>query len=142
MVVESYKIQAREIIHKHGIKSVIRLKKVALTIFHFAGPNTFICIASYRSFKVNSYIATAKHDIVQVGWLVKAFATEEPLTKLPAFHPHDMIFVTKKLQQKFNDEFDEYGDSYTIPVTENELQELMDKMNSDVSKTDSAVSKN
>lgn len=68
-----------------------------------------------------------------MDWLVKALATDEPLTKLPPFHPHDMIFTTPKLQQKFANEFDAYYDSYTIPVTEDDLKQLMDKMDTMVS---------
>lgn len=44
-----------------------------------------------------------------------------------------MIYATDKTQAKFLDQFDAYGDSYTAPVTENELRSVLDKMDISVS---------
>lgn len=82
---------------------------------------------------MNGYITTQKYNIAKVDWLIKALATDEPLTKLQEFHPNDMIFTTEKLKLEFIDKFDAYGDSYTIPTSEDEVRELVDKMDPKVS---------
>lgn len=90
---------------------------------------TFVCIADYKPLNVKMLIKSAKYNIATVDWLVNAFGGNAPLKRLPKLHPLEMIYSTMELQQKFSNDYDSYGDSYTQPVTENSIKNFLEKMN-------------
>lgn len=109
---------------------------------------TFVCIAATKSFRVLSYMDEGKgnkkketYDIAKVEWLLKAMQSDTPLDRLLPLHPSDMLHITDKLQQQFDQEFDPYGDSYTKPVDEAELGRLLDSMDFEVNYIQSKLSK-
>lgn len=98
-----------------------------------SGTTTFVCIAhSSKGLRVSSHMATKAYDIVSVDWLIRAMQSDTKLDRLLPFHPSDMMYATDKLKKQFAEDFDQYGDSYTKPVTENELFRLMEKIDSKV----------
>lgn len=77
-------------------------------------------------------MATKKYNIASVDWLIRALQSDTKLDRLLPFHPSDMLYATDELEKQFDHDFDQYGDSYTEPVNEEELIRLLENIDSKV----------
>ena len=49
------------------------------------------------------------------------------------YKPHDMIFTSEKTKEKFRTEYDKYGDSFTVDVSEERLRQIFNDIKDEVS---------
>lgn len=97
------------------------------------GPKTFICIAGELNERVKNLENSKKYSIASTKWLFRALGSEKPLARLKPFGPKDMRCITNELSQKFMNEYDIYGDSFTENFeTEAELLEFLNEMRIEV----------
>ncbi|XP_058813834.1 DNA ligase 4 [Topomyia yanbarensis] len=94
------------------------------------GPKTYAVIAGDRTFRVERIIDNGQHNVVTVGWLLRALAGVESRQELIEFKPNDMLAITPKLREQMADRFDRYGDSLTEPICGlDEMREILKQMN-------------
>lgn len=93
------------------------------------GPKTFLCIADNdKSLRVKGIIEKEQYNIATVEWLVRSFGIEIPLEKPPKLHPLEMVYATSDLRQRFSEEFDRFGDSYTELMSRSNLVAFLDRI--------------
>lgn len=66
-----------------------------------------------------------QYNIASVAWLIRALKSDEPLVNLLPLRPCDMMFATETLKHEFACNYDKYGDSYTVPVEEKMVSEML-----------------
>ena len=89
------------------------------------GPKTFCVLAEKKAVKVCNLIKRDLYDIVRASWL-KRCVDEGRWIKLA---PGDMIHISQKTQKNFQQEYDEFGDSFTELTSVPELQSVFRGMN-------------
>lgn len=67
-------------------------------------------------------LKSKKYNIVKVEWLLFSLTEEKQRLTL---RPKDMIFANSELKDIFSAKYDKFGDSWTKPITDSELDELM-----------------
>ncbi|GFN81474.1 DNA ligase [Plakobranchus ocellatus] len=85
---------------------------------------TLCVIADKVNIRVNNLIKKAKYDIVKADWLMRVVEAGCWIK----WSPSDMIHITSATQQEFDKGFDEYGDSYTVETSEDQLHTVFDNM--------------
>lgn len=85
------------------------------------GPKTFCVVAGKRNVPVNNLIQTENYNVVKGEWLERCLERR----KLLPWVPQDMWFATKKAEEEFSAEFDQFGDSYTQSVSVNQLKTVL-----------------
>ncbi|EXJ76799.1 uncharacterized protein A1O5_01307 [Cladophialophora psammophila CBS 110553] len=97
---------------------------------------TVICIASRRTVKVASLEKRGEQEIVKPTWIFdcidqakrdfsRGYAEEMVVPFEPERH---LYFAPDKMRELYEDNVDEYGDSFARDVSEEELKEIMAKM--------------
>ncbi|KAK4554409.1 DNA ligase (ATP) [Recurvomyces mirabilis] len=94
-------------------------------------PETII-VADRNLVKVASVQKRDERNIIRPAWLFDSIKQSEldigrPSLLLP-FEPEHLFYTTKAEGGNYDDNIDEYGDSYTRDVDEKELSALLDKM--------------
>lgn len=92
------------------------------------GPKTFVVIIGKRTNTAKKVIETQIYNVATVDWLIRALSGEEPKDQLLDFHPLDMIASNENLKRDFLQKYDEFGDSYTKQITEDELSNILDEI--------------
>lgn len=91
------------------------------------GPSTFVVIVGDVTVRVKSIVNSKKYNLVRVDWLLRALEGQGKV-QLLEFNPHDMIASKPELLEEFRYRFDEFGDSFTEPINEQQLKAVMSKM--------------
>ncbi|OQV04258.1 hypothetical protein CLAIMM_09169 [Cladophialophora immunda] len=97
---------------------------------------TVVCIASRRTVKVASLEKRGEKEIVKPMWIfdcidqakrdfARGYAEEMVVPLEPERH---LYFIPDNMRELFEDNVDEYGDSFARDVSEEELKEIMTKM--------------
>lgn len=94
-------------------------------------PNT-ILIAARNVIKVASITKRDKRNIIRPSWLLDCIKQNEldvgrPTLLLP-LEPHHLFHASAENDGKYDDNVDEYGDSYARDVTPDQLMELFQNM--------------
>jgi DNA ligase-4 len=72
-----------------------------------------------------------QHSIVRVEWLMRCIDAHELLPWTPA----DLFHATPTVKEQLSAEYDEFGDSYTQPLTKESLTYVLQKAALSVSST-------
>lgn len=97
------------------------------------GTSTFAIVAGDLFATVKKYMATNQYDIVKPDWVARTLGKEVKLSSIPRWKPTDMIAIKPKTREDFDIHFDEYNDSFTDPIEdEDELKTIMDSVDLEV----------
>ncbi|XP_076463012.1 LOW QUALITY PROTEIN: DNA ligase 4-like [Babylonia areolata] len=91
------------------------------------GSTTSFVLAEKIAIKVNNLIKTDKYDIVRVSWFRRLL---EAGCWIP-WTPGDMIHTSPATRRQFQRDYDDYGDSFTDDVTEEQLRHIFSSMDKD-----------
>ncbi|CAB0033176.1 unnamed protein product [Trichogramma brassicae] len=84
------------------------------------GRDTYCClVGDPETYKAKTLIASGKYDVVKVDWLRRATRAEN-IGKLQEFLPWDMLATREATKARFNETYDEYQDSYTQDIKDEE----------------------
>ncbi|KAL7287403.1 hypothetical protein TKK_0018518 [Trichogramma kaykai] len=84
------------------------------------GRDTYCCVVGDpETYKAKTLIASGKYDVVKVDWLKRATRAEN-IGKLQEFLPWDMLATRETTKARFNETYDEYQDSYTQDIKDEE----------------------
>jgi len=102
-------------------------KKVAEnggTITQTPGSDTFCVIAERINLRVKNIIGQKQYDVVQASWLINCLECGQ----LSPWLPSDMLHCSPRTAEKFAEEYDRYGDSYTEDATADSLKEVFNSV--------------
>lgn len=85
---------------------------------------TLCVIVEKTNVRVNNLIKKNKYDVVRAEWLLRVLDAG----KWIKWSPSDMIHITKATQQILDKDFDEFGDSYTLNTSEDQLRAVFHAM--------------
>ncbi|XP_073251496.1 DNA ligase 4-like [Porites lutea] len=88
------------------------------------GPDTFCVVAERINVKVKNIISQKVYDVVHASWLIKCLECG----LLKAWLPSEMLHFSLRTADKFAEEYDCFGDSYTHNSTPESLKEIFDKV--------------
>ncbi|XP_025109281.1 DNA ligase 4-like isoform X2 [Pomacea canaliculata] len=88
------------------------------------GKTTFCILAEKTNVKVTNLIKTDKYDIVKVSWFQKLLDRGQWVD----WTPSDMIHASAGTRKRFLQEFDQYGDSFTEDISEEQLKDIFHAM--------------
>ncbi|XP_055551463.1 DNA ligase 4 [Wyeomyia smithii] len=114
-----------------GLPPVIELEAIVRRhsgrVVKNPGPKTHAVIAGDRTFLVEKIIDSGRHNVVSVGWLLRALGGGEPRNgTLLEFKPNDMLAITPELRERMADQFDRFGDSLTEKISGlDEMRDLL-----------------
>jgi DNA ligase-4 len=123
--IKKTKAELEELVKANGGKVVASEKDPATII-----------IADRKLVKVASLVKKDERNLIRPSWLIDAIAQSErntgrASTTLP-YEPSHLFHTRSSDQGKFDDNVDEYGDSYARDVTSEELLELFKRMPSKI----------
>uniref|UniRef100_A0A2C9JHQ7 DNA ligase n=1 Tax=Biomphalaria glabrata TaxID=6526 RepID=A0A2C9JHQ7_BIOGL len=98
------------------------------TVVQNPDANTLCVIADKVAVKVKNLIKTNKYNIVKVAWLIKVIETKSWVD----WSPNDMIHMTQITKKLMEQNYDCYGDSYTVDVNEEALRHIFQGMGEDI----------
>ncbi|PFX16725.1 DNA ligase 4 [Stylophora pistillata] len=104
-------------------------KKVAEnggTLTQNPGSDTFCVVAERINVRVKNIISQNKYDVVKASWLIKCLESGE----LEPWIPSDMFHSSSRTADKFAEEFDQHGDSYTEFATAESLRKVFNNVQS------------
>ncbi|XP_055635949.1 DNA ligase 4 [Toxorhynchites rutilus septentrionalis] len=81
------------------------------------GPSTYATIVGDRTFLVDRVIYSGRYNVATVDWLLRALGGSESRGSLAEFKPNDMLAMTASLREQMVDQFDRFGDSYTVKIS-------------------------
>nr|KAG5701196.1 hypothetical protein BaRGS_023305 [Batillaria attramentaria] len=107
-------------------KAELERKVVELggTFVQNPGHTTSFVLAEKTVVKVSNLIRTDKYDIVKVDWFRKVVDSGRWIP----WTPGDMIHASPATRKQFQMDYDEYGDSYTADITEEQLRHIFGSM--------------
>jgi DNA ligase-4 len=119
--IKKTKAELEELVKANGGKVVASEKE----------PDTIV-IADRKLVKVASLVKKDERNLIKPSWLIDSIAQSErnigrPSGALP-YEPSHLFHTRTSDQGKFDDNVDEYGDSYARDVTSDELLELFKNM--------------
>ncbi|XP_041359150.1 DNA ligase 4-like [Gigantopelta aegis] len=94
------------------------------TIVQNPGSNTFCVLVEKVAVRVNNLKKRDIYDIVKVSWFLKCVDAQRWMD----WTPDDMIHTSPKTHKLFQQDYDEYGDSFTSDTTEEQLLKVFEKM--------------
>uniref|UniRef100_A0A914W548 DNA ligase IV n=1 Tax=Plectus sambesii TaxID=2011161 RepID=A0A914W548_9BILA len=94
------------------------------TVVQNPGMNTMCVVAPTVTIRVKSVIAANSHNVVKPDWLMCCSNESRLVPFAPAFMFHTLLST----QATFRGAFDEFGDSYTEPVTVDQLKTILNKV--------------
>ncbi|XP_049941539.1 DNA ligase 4 isoform X1 [Schistocerca serialis cubense] len=93
------------------------------------GPSTFCVLAAEKNIRVQSHSNSKQYNVIHTEWLLNSVASH----KLLPWTPQNIISVTPETEREIMLQYDVFGDSYTEISTEENLKELLSKLESKVS---------
>ncbi|KAK7101253.1 DNA ligase 4-like [Littorina saxatilis] len=88
------------------------------------GSSTTFVLAEKVAVKVANLIKTDKYDIVKVTWFRRVLDAGHWIP----WTPGDMIHTSPATRKQFQQDYDQYGDSFTEDVTEEQLKHIFSTM--------------
>ncbi|XP_065310900.1 DNA ligase 4 [Dermacentor albipictus] len=98
----------------------VQVAELAGTIVQNPSKETFCVVAEKLNFRARSFIKSRKWDVVKADKFLALLSSPE----LRPWEPADLWCSCTETENRLKSLFDEYGDSYTAPVTASSLQEL------------------
>ncbi len=86
----------------------------------FPGERTFCIVSEDNDVRVKLHIQKGKHDIVRASWVHECVKDG----RLVPFVLRHVMYATEKTREEMRKVADEYGDSYTEPVTPDLLKKI------------------
>eukprot|EP00118_Oscarella_pearsei_P008725 m.46483 g.46483 ORF g.46483 m.46483 type:complete len:987 (+) comp33697_c0_seq3:313-3273(+) len=102
------------------------------TFVQAPGTGTFCVIAGKTTMKVKNIISAGNYDVSKAEWLTSCLNAKQHLPLLPSY----MLHASPATAAKFALDFDEYGDSYTGDVDEEQIKKIFSAMEVDSSLMD------
>ncbi|XP_067047572.1 DNA ligase 4-like [Acropora muricata] len=87
---------------------------------------TYCVIAERINVRVKNIISQKKFDVVQASWLIQCLEKRQ----LNPWQPSDMLYSSPATADKFAEEYDRYGDSFTQDATVESLEEVFKNVQS------------
>ncbi|KAK2560071.1 DNA ligase 4 [Acropora cervicornis] len=87
---------------------------------------TYCVIAERINVRVKNIISQKKFDVVQASWLIQCLEKRQ----LSPWQPSDMLYSSPATADKFAEEYDRYGDSFTQDATVESLEEVFKNVQS------------
>jgi hypothetical protein len=108
-----------------GMYNCTRIKELtSLTSFYFClGRIVFCVLTGCYTLRARNIASMNQHNIVRVDWLLRCIAAHELLPWTPA----DLFHATPTVKEQLSTEYDELGDSYTQPLTEDSLAYVLER---------------
>ncbi|GFR84311.1 DNA ligase [Elysia marginata] len=85
---------------------------------------TLCVIVEKTNVRVKNLITKNKYDVVRAEWLLRVLDAGSWIK----WSPSDMIHITQATQKVLDKDFDEFGDSYTLSTSEDQLRTVFDAM--------------
>ncbi|XP_063700351.1 DNA ligase 4 [Culicoides brevitarsis] len=112
---------------KQELENLVRIH--GGTVVAHPGRRTTFCVADTKTPMVQEIIKNRSQTIVTVPWFLKSFPkTASNAEKLPDIKKRDTICMKPDFEVALRYTHDEFDDSYTKELTENELREQLDNM--------------
>ena len=97
---------------------------ISLLSFYFClGRNVFCVLTGSNTLRARNIASMNLHNIARVDWLLRCIAAHELLPWTPA----DLFHATPTVKEQLSTEYDEFGDSYTRPLTEDSLTYVLER---------------
>lgn len=97
-----------------------RVAELGGSVVQNPSKETFCVVAEKLNFRARSYVKSRKWDVVKADKFVALLDSAE----LRPWEPADLWCANIETENRLKDLFDEYGDSYTVPVTPSSLREI------------------
>lgn len=94
------------------------------TLTQNPGPETFCIVAERINVRVKNIISRKEFDVVKASWLINCLECDE----LKPWLPDDMFHSSSRTADKFAEEYDRHGDSYTENATSESLKKVFDSV--------------
>lgn len=91
------------------------------------GNETYCVLVEKIVYRVKSMMNANNYDIVKASWLLKCVDAGHYIP----WSPSDMIHTSPATQKVFQQDFDDYGDSYSEDTTSERLKDVFSKINMD-----------
>ncbi|XP_077509630.1 DNA ligase 4 [Amblyomma americanum] len=98
----------------------VRVAEVGGSVVQNPSKETFCVVAEKVNFRVRGIMNTRKWDVVKAD----KFLAQLDCNELRPWQPADLWCPSAETEKRLNNLYDEYGDSYTAPVTPNSLKDL------------------
>ncbi|KAH6934390.1 hypothetical protein HPB50_024031 [Hyalomma asiaticum] len=98
----------------------IKVAELGGSVVQNPSKETFCVVAEKLNFRARSIIKSRKWDVVKANKFLALLDS----TELRPWEPADLWCASAETENRLKDLFDEYGDSYTVPVTASSLKEL------------------
>ena len=82
-------------------------------------------MAEESTLRVRNIQASGKCTVAKLEWLFHCITSKQMLSWTPA----DLLYATADVEQKLSMQYDEFGDSYTQPATEESLRYVFEQVN-------------
>lgn len=117
-------------VREFGMYNCTKIEEpTSLTSFYFyLGQNVFCVLTGSHTLRARNIASVNQHNIVRVDWLLRCIAANELLPWTPA----DLFHATPTVKERLSTEYDEFGDSYTQPLTEDSLTYVLQRAASSV----------
>jgi len=108
-----------------GIYNCTEIQELtSLTSFYLClGRNAFCVLTGSYTLRARNIASVNQHNIARVDWLLRCIAAHELLPWTPA----DLFHATPTVKEQLSTEYDEFGDSYTQPLTEDALTYVLER---------------
>jgi DNA ligase-4 len=87
------------------------------------GRDVFCVLTGEYTLRARNIASMNQHNIARVDWLLRSIAAHELLPWTPA----DLFHATPTVKDQLSAEYDEFGDSYTQPLTKESLTYVLEK---------------
>lgn len=95
----------------------------------YLGDDTFCVLANnIKHIRAHAIKLSGKHSIINTKWILSCFDDNEFLN----WTPENCLFLSKEHKLLMDENFDQYGDSYTKFTTVDELRLVMNQVELDV----------
>ncbi|KAH7957147.1 hypothetical protein HPB52_015665 [Rhipicephalus sanguineus] len=98
----------------------VKVAELGGSVVQNPSKETFCVVAEKLNFRARSYVKSRKWDVVKAD----KFLTLLESAELRPWEPADLWCASTETENRLKDLFDEYGDSYTVPVTASSLRKI------------------
>lgn len=90
------------------------------------GKDTYCAIAAVQNMRVKNLISSDQHDVVWATWLLECLENKQVIP----WQPRHMIHMSPSTREHFAKEYDQYGDSYYVDTSEQQLRDVIERISS------------
>jgi hypothetical protein len=113
-----------------GMYNCMKIEELT-SFYFFLGRNVFCVLTGDYTLRARNIASMNQHNIAHVDWLLRCIAAHELLPWTPA----DLFHATPTVKEQLSAEYDEFGDSYTQPLTKESLTFVLEKAGLSVGST-------